>query len=236
MKKLIVSFAIVAAMCFGCRPASAMDTCYKIEFEDNVFSFVAPETGAYTFKGGKAGTSPNGYLITVELEAGDVWIVPPAGDVAGAAISHVIICPTTPDPETPDCIHKDPAIISYGEVDAFKMHGRLLPQSPLVPSAGVTGSLTAEGATLLEFFLAPEDIVVRGNRIVGTTEQTRFRAKTRSGEVYRIFVRHKGEILESPSNQIVFDLVIGDQWFRVSGNWEELRNGWFLSNKNYICD
>lgn len=237
MKKAIVSFVILAMSMFGgCRPAEAMDACYKIEFEDNVFSFVAPEDGTYTFKGGKVGVSPNGYLITVVLDAGEVWVVPPVGDVPGAAISHVVICPDPEDPEDPDCIHKDPATIRYGEVDKFKMHGRLLPVTPLDFSNGVTIELGSAGGSLLEIYAAPEYISIDSRSVLVQTEDTRIRFSSRRGGVWVVTLAYSGEIAESQTSAITFDLGVGTQLFRVTGNWKARKTGWFLNNKSYICE
>lgn len=234
MKNWFIGFAIFSMLCLG-SPTSAMDTCYKIEFEGEVFSFVAPETGTYTFKGGSVETSPNGYLITVTLEAGEVWVVPPVGEVPGAAISHVVICPGDPiDPENPDCIHKDPATIRYGEIDSFRMHGRLLPVTPLIFSEGLLATLTADGVTLLTAEVAAEAFVVNGNRVWAKTDDVTVRFRQR-GDTQSVVLKYVGEILQSPTDQIVFDLIVGDQWFRVSGSWKSRKTGWFLSNKNYIC-
>ena len=245
MKRLLVIAAIcLASLGFDYRYASAMDTCYKTEFEGEVFSFVAPETGTYTFKGGSVGTSPNGYLITVDLEAGDVWVVPPVGEVPGAAISHVIICPTVPDddPEddVPNCIYKDPATIRYNDPDStkpdsFKMHGRLHPVVPLDFSEGLTGSLWGSPWELVSFTVAPEDIEVTSSRVRGRTGATSFRMRITDSGMYGVFLRHRGDIKFTADPNIIFDLEIGGQLFQVTGEWTKRKHGWFLSNRNYVC-
>lgn len=237
MKRLLAIAAIcLASLGFDYRYASAVDTCYKVEFEEEIYSFEAPETGTYTFNGGSVGTSPNGYLITVDLKAGDVWIVPPVGEVPGAAISNVIICPD----DVPNCIYKDPATIRYNDPDStkpdsFKMRGRLYPVVPLDFSEGLTGSLWGSPWELVSFTVAPEDIEVTSSRVRGRTGDTYFRMKiTKSGR-YGVFLRHRGDIKFTADPNIFFDLEIGGQWFQVTGEWTKRKRGWFLSNRNHVC-
>ncbi len=69
--------------------------CEKWEdFGEDSYSFTAPYSGWFTFKGG-SDSSPNGYRLTVYLQEGNTWSVPQGG----ASISHVVGCPETP-PET----------------------------------------------------------------------------------------------------------------------------------------
>lgn len=241
MKKLFTTFAILAVICFGYQPAQAVavpEGCYKVEPVDETFIFEAPTSGLYTFNGGSEGTSENGYLITVELSAGEVWVVPEVNGRPGAAISNVIICPT---PIEPDCIHKDPATIRYGrdeKPDKFKMRGQLRPETPLTFDFGVRGILTdSVYGELVEFNVAASDIVVTEHRAKGRDEQTSFRIKFFRGGTYGLFLRHKGTILDTPDGvgQIVFDLFVDDKWFQVHGQWTKRKNGWFLSNKNFVC-
>lgn len=239
MKKLLIALAIFATTTFGgFRPANALDSCYKVEFQDETFSYVAPETGSYTFKGGNVEHSPNGYLITVDLIAGEVWVVPEVNGRPGAAISHVVICPTDhnpTDPDNPDCIYKDPAVIRYATVDQFRMHGRILPTGPLDYSSGMQASLITDSSTLAEFGVTATEIEYRGSRVVAKTPTDTFIVRPRPGGLYSLKIVHFGDIAQSGTDQIVFDFVVGDQWFQVGGTWRARKSGWFLSNKSYLC-
>ncbi len=229
MRRFLMSLCFAAVLAFAPARSFGMDTCYKVEFDDNVFSYVAPETGVYTFKGGNVDNSPNGYLITVELEVGEVWVVPSGG----AAISHIVICPS--EPVNPDCIYKDPATIRYGGTsDLFRLHGRLRPDSPLDFSSGVVVTLT-EFIVLSEFVFSPDEIYQSGNRTVGRTESARFSVKPNPNGTLGLKIRYVGDIQPASTPNIVIDVVIGDQWFQVYGVWKKTRTGWFLSNKNYQC-
>lgn len=233
MRNFLLSVCFAVVLAFSPSQSFGMDTCYKIEFEDSVFSFVAPETGVYTFKGGNVENSPNGYLITVHLNVGEIWVVPDVNGRDGAAISHVIICPT--DPETPDCIYKDPALIRYGDTkDLFRMRGRLLPDFPMDFSSGMAVTLS-ESAVLTQFVFTPDEIQQSGNRIVGRTESSKFTVKPNQDGTFGLRIRYIGDIQSPPTGNIVLDVVIQDQWFQVYGAWKATRNGWLLSNKNYQC-
>jgi hypothetical protein len=247
VKAVLFTLFLICASVLDANSSTTPEGCYKIEFSTEMHSFVAVETGNYTFKGG-SDDSPNGYLITVHLVSGEVWYVPDGL----ASISHVVICPdesttttttlaptttTTLEPLIEGCIHRDPAIIKYSSsVDKFKMQGRIVPVQPLDYSTGASVVVISDDVTILDLPIASDEFTpyryaMRGYSTLGSIVIQPFK----NGEM-SIKVRYNGPILNVPNPIMSLKVTVGNQVFMVTGPWRQKASGWILRNKDYTCN
>ncbi len=222
---------LLADLVFANPPYNPQDGCTKTEYTDEVYVFVAPYTGTFTFKGGSV-HSPNGYFVTIRLTEGESWVAP------GASISFVIGCPDGP-PDPPDgppdqCIYKDPAKITS---DYFKFHGMIKPLTDMAPDVEkFTFDVFDQSAVAVDIDL-PNLTQTHTSRYKYKDAQTtvRLRRRLQNGVVvWGVKVRQRG-IFISLYNPITVAITVGDDGFVLETDWQQIPQGWQLKNRYYIC-
>ncbi len=227
MKKILTALTLLLILA---TPASSMMTCTKTDFNTEIYSYTALVSGQHTFKGGNVIHSPNGYLTTVNLLAGETWTVPDGL----AAISHVTVCTEPPVADPADCVYRDPAFIRYKDTtDTFKLRGALFPTQELDYSTGVTVQFGNEDNTLAVF--STPTFTSRGRITQSTSSNPYIRVTRNRDDSFTVKIKFAGIIEQTTDPNIAVDIFIGNQWFRVEGIWQERKYGWILRNKDYVC-